>query len=76
VLYTTYLELPTNDWYMTWIAPFNKGPFGPSPKSEVALKMASCASPGLYFEVSPTEGISDAMNALFARATADARIGG
>jgi hypothetical protein len=34
---------------MTWIDPFNKGPFGPSPNSEVATNMASCASPGLYF---------------------------
>jgi Flp pilus assembly protein TadG len=74
VLYTTYLQLPTNSWYMTWIDPFNKGPFGPSPNSEVATNMASCASPGLYFEVSPTQGISDAMNALFQKAVADARI--
>jgi Flp pilus assembly protein TadG len=74
VLYTTYLQLPTNNWYMTWIDPFNKGPFGPSPNSKVALKMASCASPGLYFEVSPTQGISAAMNALFQKAVADARI--
>ena len=74
VLYTTYLQLPTNSWYMSWIDPFNKGPFGPSPKSEVAINMQSCASPGLYFEVSPTGGISDAMNALFQKAVADARI--
>src|SRR5882757_4399859 len=25
VLYTTYLSLPTNNWYNTWIAPFNVG---------------------------------------------------
>ena len=29
VLYTTYLALPTNAWYNTWIAPFNTGPYGP-----------------------------------------------
>jgi Flp pilus assembly protein TadG len=74
VLYTTYLQLPTNSWYMSWIDPFNKGPFGPSPNSEVAQNMQSCASPGFYFEVSPTQGISDAMNALFQKAVADARI--
>jgi Flp pilus assembly protein TadG len=74
VLYTTYLQLPTNSWYMTYIDPFNKGPFGPSPNSEIAQDMQSCASPGLYFEVSPTQGISDAMNALFKKAIADARI--
>ncbi|MDA9398967.1 TadE/TadG family type IV pilus assembly protein [Bradyrhizobium sp. CCBAU 45389] len=76
VLYTTYLQLPTNSWYMTYIDPFNKGPFGPSPNSEIAKNMQSCASPGLYFEVSPTQGISDAMNALFKKAVADARISG
>jgi hypothetical protein len=36
--------------------------------------MESCASPGLYFEVSPSEGISDAMNALFQKALAQARL--
>jgi len=76
VLYTTYLQLPTNSWYMSWIDPFNQGPFGPSPNSEIAQNMQTCASPGLYFEVSPTQGISDAMNALFKRAVADARISG
>ncbi|MBB4365503.1 Flp pilus assembly protein TadG [Bradyrhizobium sp. CIR18] len=76
VLYTTYLALPTNSWYMKWIAPFNTGPYGPSPNSEIAQNMQSCASSGLYFEVSPTQGISDAMNALFKKAVADARISG
>ncbi|MGY4155998.1 Flp pilus assembly protein TadG [Bradyrhizobium sp. USDA 4461] len=74
VLYTTYLQLPTNNWYMTWIDPFNQGPFGPSPNSQIAQNMRACASPGFYFEVSPTQGIADAMNALFKKAVADARI--
>jgi Flp pilus assembly protein TadG len=76
VLYTTYLALPTNSWYNTWISPFNAGPYGPSPNSQIAQNMQSCASSGLYFEVSPTQGISDAMNALFQKAVADARISG
>lgn len=76
VLYTTYLALPTNSWYMKWVDPFNAGPYGPSPNSEIAKNMQSCASPGMYFEVSPTQGISDAMNALFKKAVADARISG
>jgi Flp pilus assembly protein TadG len=74
VLYTTYLNLPTNSWYMSWIDPFNQGPFGPSPNSQIAQNMQACASPGFYFEVSPTQGISDAMTALFQKAVADARI--
>jgi hypothetical protein len=74
VLYTTYNQLPTNSWYMSWIDPFNQGPWGPSPNSVIAQNMQSCASTGLYFEVSPTQGISAAMNALFAKLVADARI--
>jgi Flp pilus assembly protein TadG len=75
VLYTTY-QPPTDNWYNDWIAPFNAGTWGPSPNSEIAQNMQSCASPGFYFEVSPTQGISDAMNALFKKAVADARIAG
>lgn len=74
VLYTTYLALPTNSWYMSWIDPFNKGPYGPSPNSKIAQNMQSCASPGLYFEVSPTDGIADAMTALFQKAVQAARL--
>jgi Flp pilus assembly protein TadG len=65
VLYTTYLPLPTNAWYNQWIAPFS---------SQISTNMQSCASPGLYFEVSPTQGISDAMTALFEKTVEQARL--
>jgi len=65
VLYTTYLALPTNAWYNTWIAPFS---------SQIAANMQSCASPDLYFEVGPNQGISDAMNALFQKIVAQAHL--
>lgn len=74
VLYTTYLALPTNAWYMSWIDPFNAGPYGPSPNSEIAQNMQACASPGFYFEVSPTDGISQAMTALFTKVVQSARL--
>ncbi|MCP9628697.1 pilus assembly protein [Rhodopseudomonas palustris] len=74
VLYTTYLALPTNDWYNNYIAPFNPGPYGPSTNSQIAANMQNCASPGFYFEVSPTQGISQAMDALFKKAVAKARL--
>jgi Flp pilus assembly protein TadG len=74
VLYTTYLALPTNGWYMSWIDPFNQGPYGPSPNSKIASNMQSCASPGFYFEVSPTDGISNAMNVLFQKVVQSARL--
>ncbi|MDQ2083973.1 pilus assembly protein TadG-related protein [Xanthobacteraceae bacterium Astr-EGSB] len=65
VLYTTYLPLPSNSWYTDWIAPFS---------SKIATRMESCASPGLYFEVSPTDGISEAMTALFHKVIQQARL--
>ncbi|MEW6768379.1 MAG: TadE/TadG family type IV pilus assembly protein [Pseudomonadota bacterium] len=74
VLYTTYLALPTNNWYNTWIAPFNAGPYAPSVNSLIAQDMKSCASPGFYFEVSPTQGISQAMNTLFQKAVSYGRL--
>ncbi len=65
VLYTTYLPLTTNDWYNTWIKPFS---------SQISTNMKACASPGLYFEVSPSAGIPDAMSALFQKAINIARL--
>ncbi|MGO4135540.1 TadE/TadG family type IV pilus assembly protein [Rhizobium brockwellii] len=65
VLYTTYLPLPKNSWYNTWIKPF---------QGEIPTKMQACASPGLYFEVTPTEGIADAMKALFLKVIRAPRI--
>lgn len=67
VLYTTYLPLPTNGWYNQWISPF---------QNEIGTRMKACASPGLYFEVSPTQGISDAMAALFNKIVAMPRLTG
>lgn len=65
VLYTTYLPLPTNSWYTTWISPFS---------GEISQNMQKCASPDLFFEVSPTQGISEAMTALFNKAVQQARL--
>ncbi|HEY4919598.1 MAG TPA: pilus assembly protein TadG-related protein [Xanthobacteraceae bacterium] len=59
VIYTTYLPLPTNSWYNTYIAPF---------QSEIGPTLQSCASPGLYFEVNTNQDISAAMSALFVQA--------
>ena len=56
VLYTTYLSIENNGWYRTWIKPF---------RSEIATSMKECATEGLFFEVSPSQGIDEAMNALF-----------
>lgn len=65
VLYTTYLPLPTNGWYKTWISPF---------EGSIGTRMQACASPDLYFEVSPTGGIAEAMDALFKKALQKAKL--
>jgi Flp pilus assembly protein TadG len=65
VLYTTYLPLPTNSWYTTYIAPF---------QPQIAGNMKSCASPGLFFQVSTDQDITAAMQALFQQAVATARL--
>jgi Flp pilus assembly protein TadG len=59
VLYTTYLPLPTNSWYNSYIAPF---------QPQIGSTLQSCASPGLYFQVSTDQDISSAMVALFDQA--------
>jgi hypothetical protein len=65
ILYTTYLPLPMNALYNQNVKPF---------VNKIGSSMQSGASPGLYFEVSPTQGISDAMTALFQKAVTSARL--
>jgi Flp pilus assembly protein TadG len=65
VLYTTYWPLPTNAWYNTYIAPF---------QSQIGPTLQNCASPGLYTEVKTDQDISTAMQALFQKAVATARL--
>ena len=65
VLYTTYLPLPTNSWYNTWISPW---------QSQIATNMQNCASSGLYFAITTDGDISAAMQALFEQAVSTARL--
>lgn len=65
VLYTTYLPLPTNSWYNSWISPF---------QSQIATNMQSCASTGLYFSITTDGDITAAMQTLFQQAVATARL--
>jgi hypothetical protein len=70
VLYTTYLTLPSSgpgsdSWSNTNVMPY---------VPQVSPAMQACASPGLFWEVTPTQGIGDAMNSLFEKAIATARL--
>jgi Flp pilus assembly protein TadG len=64
VLYTEYLQLPTNNWYNTYISQFNN----PSPdKGQIAQNLQSCASTNLFYDVQSGGDITAALNELFQR---------
>jgi Flp pilus assembly protein TadG len=65
VLYTEYLPLPTNTWYNQWINPF---------QNQISPNMQSCASPGLFFQITTDGDIAAAMAALFQKAITQARL--
>ena len=70
VLYTTYQPVPSDSWYTSYVAPWR-----PANKPDlIAAEMQACATDGLYFEVSPSQGISDALNALFTKVISVVRI--
>jgi Flp pilus assembly protein TadG len=64
-LYTTYHPMPHHSAYNTEVAPI---------ASQIAPAMQACASPGLYFEVSPSQGIAEAMQMLFQKAVGHPRL--
>jgi len=65
VLYTEYLPMPGNSWYNQWVAPF---------QSKISPNMQSCASSGLFFQITTDSDISEAMQALFQKTIATARL--
>jgi Flp pilus assembly protein TadG len=67
ILYTTYLpsSINTDPWSET-----NAVPLLP----QIAPALQACASPGLYYAVSPSDGISEAMSALFSKVLAVVRV--
>jgi Flp pilus assembly protein TadG len=64
-LYTTYHPLPGNHAYEAEVAPI---------ASKIGPAMQACASPGLFFEVAPGQGIAEAMQILFQKAVGEARL--
>jgi Flp pilus assembly protein TadG len=70
ILYTEYLQLInlgpsgniTDNWYMSWVDPYDE------PKSstgKIAQNLQSCASPGLFADVTTGGDISKALTDLF-----------
>lgn len=66
VLYTTYMPLIGDETYdRLKMETFRPG---------MSAKMRACASPGFFFEVTPTQGIEEAMIALFQKVIALVRL--
>jgi Flp pilus assembly protein TadG len=65
VLYTQYLPLPTNGWYNTYVAPF---------EGQIAANMQSCASAGLFSQITTDGDITQAIESLFAQAVQTATL--
>ncbi|TPQ36614.1 hypothetical protein C2U70_12360 [Bradyrhizobium guangdongense] len=62
ILYTEYLQLPSDGWYNSRIAQFNNPS---SSNGQIAQRLQSCASPGLYAGVQTGGDISTALTNLF-----------
>jgi Flp pilus assembly protein TadG len=62
ILYTEYLQLPTDSWYNSRIAQFNNPS---SSTGQIAQRLQSCASPGLFADVQNGGDISTALTNLF-----------
>lgn len=62
IVYTEYLPLPTNAWYMNFDG---AGAGITSFQPNIATQLQTCASPGLYYEVTTGGDISAALASLF-----------
>jgi hypothetical protein len=71
VLYTEYLPLPTNAWYVNFDG---LGAGISSFQPQIGPRLQSCASSGLYFEVQVGQDISAALAALFQSVVQTARL--
>jgi Flp pilus assembly protein TadG len=62
ILYTEYLQLPTDSWYNSHISQFNNPS---SSTGQIEQNLQSCASPGLFADVQTGGDISAALTNLF-----------
>ena len=65
ILYTPYLPVTANAFYNQWVAPIS---------NNIPTNLQNCASPGFFFQITPTQGISEAMQAMFNAALSEARL--
>jgi hypothetical protein len=73
ILYTPYQPVTSNAFYNSWVAASplnNNNPVNPNDSTDpasngIGIALKACATPGFYFQVTPTQGISAAMQAMF-----------
>jgi hypothetical protein len=65
VLYTTYLPVPADPWYASWVAPF---------QSTISAQLQACASPNLFYEATIGEDLGQALSTLFHKAANPAHL--
>jgi Flp pilus assembly protein TadG len=65
VLYTTYLPVPSNSWYASWIAPF---------QPTISTQLQNCASSGLFYQAAIGENLGAALSNLFEAVTQTAHL--
>jgi Flp pilus assembly protein TadG len=65
VLYTAYLPVPANSFYMTYVAPIQAN-LGPA--------LQACASPGLYYQAAIGANLGTALSTLFQAAVQSAAL--
>jgi Flp pilus assembly protein TadG len=60
ILYTDYLAVPANSWYVSYISPIQNS-IGPA--------LQACATPGLFYDAAIGSDLGQALSALFAAIT-------
>ena len=60
ILYTDYLAVPANSWYVSHVAPI---------QSSIGPALQACATPGLFYDAAIGSDLGQALSALFAAVT-------
>jgi Flp pilus assembly protein TadG len=74
IIYTQYLPVTNDGWYNNFDNSGKGLGWLQTPTDQVATALQSCASPGLYYEVTTNGDISSAMSSLFQEAVVTAHL--
>ena len=74
IIYTQYLPVTNDSWYNSFDNSGKGLGWLQTPTDQVATALQTCASPGLYYEVTTNGDISAAMSSLFQEAVVTAHL--